>query len=532
MGTTTSKAGKITAHDKAILDLKVQRDKLKQYNKRLSLVIAKELEIAKSHLSKGDKKRALLALRRKKFQEGLLEKTELQMTNLDELTFSIEQTLVEQQVFAGLAAGNQVLKELHKEMSLSDVEKLMDETAEGIAYQNEIDELLCSRLSVAEEEDIERELDEILDNELPIPIKSHNERMAEAQLALQSQDDEILDQAQSEADQLVETMAAQTACTIDGLRPFRRRERSRKRRAQRQRHIISHLHEDIDGVASAGGRVEYDDELVINEIWRRQDPTSMPAHSLHTNGHMGECVVEGDGTGGVNHGRSPDELAGERLWEFVAGWCLIGCIFTGAALILGATLRAQNGVSPETSWTIDTEDGDSLIDIVVAHIMKIALDIKDFGDKLMEHGIFVFVSGINGFVLVRQRVFVRRRLYEAELMQGDVLPADPANKEYCPDEEQEVSSSSESQSVSVVSTDGAGDFYAHVEMMQSSGFLTLEDPSSDHATSNINSYSPTARTRDAQRCSKDRQEGDGDSPDFQTMSFVAWFNYLQVGIPS
>ena len=72
---------------------------------------------------------------------------------------SIEQAMVEKQVFAGLAAGNQVLKELHNEMSLADVEKLMDETADSIAYQNEIDELLSTRLSVADEEDIERELD-------------------------------------------------------------------------------------------------------------------------------------------------------------------------------------------------------------------------------------------------------------------------------------------------------------------------------------------------------------------------------------
>ena len=53
--------------------------------KQLDLVIAKELNLAKMHLAKGDKKRALLALRRKKFQEGLLEKTLLQMSNLDEL---------------------------------------------------------------------------------------------------------------------------------------------------------------------------------------------------------------------------------------------------------------------------------------------------------------------------------------------------------------------------------------------------------------------------------------------------------------
>ncbi|KAF9324495.1 Vacuolar protein sorting-associated protein 20 [Linnemannia elongata] len=78
---------------------------------------------------------------------------------------SIEQAMVEKQVFAGLAAGNQVLKELHKEMSLADVEKLMDETADSIAYQNEIDELLSTRLSVADEEDIERELDLMVEEE-------------------------------------------------------------------------------------------------------------------------------------------------------------------------------------------------------------------------------------------------------------------------------------------------------------------------------------------------------------------------------
>ncbi|KAG0274670.1 Vacuolar protein sorting-associated protein 20 [Linnemannia exigua] len=167
MGGKPSKpaGAKITPHDRAILDLKVQRDKLRQYNKRLEGVVEKELKLAKGHLAKGEKQRALLALRRKKFQESLLEKTVLQMTNLDELTMSIEQAMVEKQVFAGLEAGNQVLKELHKEMSLADVEKLMDETADSIAYQNEIDELLSTRLSVADEEDIEQELDLMIEEE-------------------------------------------------------------------------------------------------------------------------------------------------------------------------------------------------------------------------------------------------------------------------------------------------------------------------------------------------------------------------------
>jgi len=36
----------------------------------------------------------------------------------------------------GLKQGNEVLSQIHKEMSIEDVEKLMSETKEAIAYQN------------------------------------------------------------------------------------------------------------------------------------------------------------------------------------------------------------------------------------------------------------------------------------------------------------------------------------------------------------------------------------------------------------
>ena len=49
---------------------------------------------------------------------------------------SIEFSLVEKDVLFGLKQGNAVLKEIHKEMDLESVEKLMSDTAEGIAYQN------------------------------------------------------------------------------------------------------------------------------------------------------------------------------------------------------------------------------------------------------------------------------------------------------------------------------------------------------------------------------------------------------------
>jgi charged multivesicular body protein 6 len=37
---------------------------------------------------------------------------------------------------AGLKKGNEVLNQIHKEMNIADVEKLMDDTQEAIEYQN------------------------------------------------------------------------------------------------------------------------------------------------------------------------------------------------------------------------------------------------------------------------------------------------------------------------------------------------------------------------------------------------------------
>ncbi|KAI7902053.1 Snf7 family [Cokeromyces recurvatus] len=169
MGAGASK-NKITSQDKAILDLKVQRDKLKRYQKNINVVIEKEIEAAKIALNQGNKKKALLALKKKKYQVQLLDKTEQQLMNLEELTHSIEYALVEKQVLEGLKKGNEVLNEIHKETSIEAVEKLMDDTADAIAYQNEIDEMLHGLISVEDEEEIMKELDELREQELNLEL--------------------------------------------------------------------------------------------------------------------------------------------------------------------------------------------------------------------------------------------------------------------------------------------------------------------------------------------------------------------------
>lgn len=94
------------------------------------------MEIARELLRVGDKKRALLALRRKKYQETLLARTDAQLAQLEQLTSDVEFALVQKDVLFGLQQGTSVLKEIHKEMGgLEGVEKLLGEGEEAREYQ-------------------------------------------------------------------------------------------------------------------------------------------------------------------------------------------------------------------------------------------------------------------------------------------------------------------------------------------------------------------------------------------------------------
>ena len=117
--------------------MKNQRDKLRQYQRKITVVTSREKEIAKECLARGEKDKALLALRRKKYQESLLAKTDSQLEQLEKLTSSVEFALVQKDVVFGLQQGTQVLQQIHKEMGgLEAVEKLMGETDDARAYQH------------------------------------------------------------------------------------------------------------------------------------------------------------------------------------------------------------------------------------------------------------------------------------------------------------------------------------------------------------------------------------------------------------
>uniref|UniRef100_A0A803K9G3 Charged multivesicular body protein 6 n=1 Tax=Xenopus tropicalis TaxID=8364 RepID=A0A803K9G3_XENTR len=149
--------------------LKQQRDKLRQYQKKITLQLQRERELAKQLLHDGKKEKAKLLLKKKRYQEQLLEKTDNQISNLEKMVEDIEFAQIEMKVIEGLKVGNECLKKMHEVMSIEEVERIMEETQDGIEYQRQIDEMLSGSLTAEDEEAILEELEAITQEDLELP---------------------------------------------------------------------------------------------------------------------------------------------------------------------------------------------------------------------------------------------------------------------------------------------------------------------------------------------------------------------------
>ncbi|XP_077184337.1 charged multivesicular body protein 6 isoform X1 [Paroedura picta] len=158
---------RVTEQDKAVLQLKQQRDKLKQYQKRISLQLERERTVALQLLKDGKKEKAKLLLKKKRYQEQLLDKTDNQISNLERMVQDIEFTQIEMKVIEGLKIGNECLNKMHQVMSIEEVERIMDETQEAIEYQRQIDEMLAGSFTEEDEDAILAELDAITQKHRP-----------------------------------------------------------------------------------------------------------------------------------------------------------------------------------------------------------------------------------------------------------------------------------------------------------------------------------------------------------------------------
>ena len=197
---------RISDSDKAVLTLKTQRRKLLTEQKRIEILIQREIEVARELIAQKKQDRALLVLRKKKLQQGRLKHLDAWLAGVETMLGDIEATKGTNQLFSALKQGHIALKGLQQEVTIQDMEKLMEDNAAAKDYQDELSTALGTDPSATEEDDVLAELSalDVHEDDLPDVPQHELPRLVEpaATANVQAQTDE------QKAQRLEEPLAA------------------------------------------------------------------------------------------------------------------------------------------------------------------------------------------------------------------------------------------------------------------------------------------------------------------------------------
>lgn len=142
---------------------------------------------AKVLIKEQKKERALLVLKLKKHKEKEVVNIDGQLISVLEMIDNIEWESTNLEVMKALQAGNTALNKLHEEMSVEDVENLLAETNEAIETENQINLLLAGQFNVQDDEELQKELAELMGESDNLTEKISTSQLSSATVTAASQ---------------------------------------------------------------------------------------------------------------------------------------------------------------------------------------------------------------------------------------------------------------------------------------------------------------------------------------------------------
>ncbi|KAI3632424.1 hypothetical protein MIR68_009530 [Amoeboaphelidium protococcarum] len=183
MGNLLSQRGrKPSEQDKALLQLKIQRDKLRQYQKKMEKLLETENQHVRQLMSQRSadnnnndtnskvdevqrertRMMALFILKKVKMQQAMLQKSDQHLLNLQQMMDTLEYKMVEVKVMDGLKDGAKMLEILNKTLQkgLQQVENAQMDAMEGL---EDVDQAFREMAGgdILSEEDLLRELEDL-----------------------------------------------------------------------------------------------------------------------------------------------------------------------------------------------------------------------------------------------------------------------------------------------------------------------------------------------------------------------------------
>ena len=155
----------INSEEKALLDCKMTRDKIKTYIKRLERNANLKKEKAKDALRAKNKDRAKYNLKLSKMYSEQIKNAESQLTMLEEQISNLEQATTQRDAMKVLEKGNEVLKNLQSECNIEKWEKISEDMQDIKDQQDEINQFFRDRNIENVDDDVEEEMNKLMESE-------------------------------------------------------------------------------------------------------------------------------------------------------------------------------------------------------------------------------------------------------------------------------------------------------------------------------------------------------------------------------